>query len=281
MNIKVRAETVRKKNESLKKSSNRFLRRFLFIFCVGYLFFLASPFWMPDDYSGIKPTKIGSIVSANDRDVMLLSWVYCKEQKEMEIQIEINNVAIDGIDRYKWSVVDINKGFLDVIPIIETDDLVVLKVANVPRRWTEISLRMELKNEDKAKNNDFNTVKLYTSKKKIDRVNKIEKLGSLSEYKKRAIQTKIDTYEDNIATLEQDIKNEKSLICEAEKTIENLERNKKYQTENEILDTNERIARVKTEIENSEDKISDIKLEIQEFEEKITKQEEKRKLIGG
>ena len=46
-------------------------------------------------------------------------------------KIEINNTALDGTDQYLYTALERNKGYLDVKPVLETSDFVVLRITDL------------------------------------------------------------------------------------------------------------------------------------------------------
>lgn len=281
MDLILKEKIVNERNKSIKVNSNKFLIRFIIIFFVGYLFFFTSPFWMPLEYSDVRISKIGESIKANDREVTLSSLKYSEKQHMAEVIFEIDNSSIDGVNEYKWTCVDRNKGMFDVELIVETDNLVVLHIVNMPRRFSEISIRMDIKKGDEIKVDEFSTIKFYTSKKVIDRCSNIEERKGISSYKKEAIKNKISYFEDNIIGFEDEIKEQKQLIENAEITIKNLESKKTYQTEDEIIETDEKISQVESEISSCKDKIDEKEAQIKQNKEKIAKQKEHLEMLGG
>lgn len=260
-----------KKAKKLRGEKDRYLISLVAVFIIGYTIFFTSKLWMPPDKASIPATEIGTIVEANERRVTLISWNYDDEKRLMEVTIEITNTALDGIERYGWSAIEINKGRLIVEPVIEEDSFVVLRITGVPKKYEEISLRMRI--DDETGEEELADIKLYATKDSVT----IDDIGgklSSKEYKKKACLSKADIYSENIEELEDLIKEEKELIREAEKTIKNLEERKTQQAPSEVIETERSIAEIQNKMQNSQSSISQYESEIAELKEKIEMQME-------
>ncbi len=279
MNNKTREMAVKKEYDSIRKKGNRFLYGFLIIFVSGYLIFFTSPLWMPDDYLGVDVTEPGEVISGNDREVTMIAWTYSREQKEMEVVLEIANASLDGLERYDWTAFDAQKGRIRTETVTETDDFAVIRLLRVPDGFIEISLRMEA--PDKGESEDeFSMLRFYTSKKAVEKVSSI-KDRSLHDYRIYAADCKIRTYRGQIRELEDDSKKQQDLIAEAEEKIKNLKKDQKYQAEDEKAETDSLISQLTTQKDGFKDTIEENDRSIAELEEKIKLQEERRGKLGG
>ena len=253
---------------------DRYLLTLVAFIVVGYTFFLSSKLWMPPDEASVPATEIGYQVEANERRVSIVSWVYDEERREMEVMIDITNMSVDGINRYRWSAMEINSGRLQVEVIMEDNDFVVLHILKIPRRFEEISLRMGINSEDEVKREElFNDIRLYATK---DSVSYAEIKSDMTEtdYRIAACDAKIANFNIQIEETQALVENERNIISEAEVTINNLENSKAHQTSTEIEETNSAIAEVRNKKELSETAIVQYEKEIEDLKEKIAMQEE-------
>ena len=268
--LKFTEKIVRANNKKIKRDADRFLRIFLIVFIFGYLFFFSSTLWMPTDYTGVKASVIGKDIEGNDREVALSAWDFCEDQEMFEIVLEITNLSTDGINRYKWSVIDKTNGMMKVKPVIETDDLVVLHVQT--NSFTEVSLRMDSPADDE----DFETLRFYTTKKDVNRVGHIEKKDEAA-YRKIALDARIGYAEKCISSAKKEIEKQEEIIKNADKTISDLKEKQKFQTEEEKLDTDDKIAEIDTERQTAAEAIEDKQEEIKEQEKRIKMLKERKK----
>ena len=278
MNEGYREKSYSNKRKKIKKSGNRLLYSFIVIFLLGYGIFFSSKLWLKAPYEGVPITPIGKAVTEEDRVVTIDSWKYSKEDKKMEIIVTVENLSLDGIDSYKWSVKTAS-GSLNTKVVSENKDFTVLHVSDVPRRWTEVALVMEMKPEDKSKGSDFKLLKLYTNEKHVKAERHIKKKSTF-EYKKEQGNGKIDNYKNQLKELKKQKKSIESSINNADKKIKELTDDMKYQTGQEQMKTGEQISGFEGEKESLKEKLEDKKKEIKEMRDKIHIQEKLLKNIS-
>ena len=157
-NARANAAVYDQRRRKLKKRNKRYFQRIMITLIAFYAICLTSKMWLKNNYKNIDITPIGSVVSQNNREVTLISWSYCRDERKMEVLLGISNTAYDGNDTYEWSAEDKDAGSLKVTPIIEERNFVVLQLTDLPSRITVISLRM-----DQSKTQDFETIRLYAA----------------------------------------------------------------------------------------------------------------------
>ena len=248
------------KREKLERTGNRILKGFLIIFFLGYAVFFTSRLWLPTPYEGVAITPIGKSVTVEDRTLTIDSWKYSKEQREMEIIVEVNKTSLDSVNTYNWSVATAT-GKLDTKAVHESKDIVVLKVTNVPRRWTELALNMSLKQEDMNKGLEFSSLKVYTNDKHVDFVKKI-KHKSTKGYLREAYLSKIEGYKAQLK------------ITNADKMIKDLTDKMQYQTSSDQQKTGDEISNISSERDSLNDRLKEKDAEIKEMQQRIDIQKE-------
>ena len=249
-----------------KKSSGinlKFIIPIGIILC-GYLFFFTSRWWMPVGSNVSYHTALGTTQNWNDREITLIRWDYCEKDRSMEIELDIQNHSFDGINTYVASAADINEGYIDIEKIVEEPDWVIIKLSNLPKRWSEISLRLGMSEED----ND--PCKVYTN---IVKVNQVDKLGknSISEYRIQRFNIEIENYNQEISQKEQNIEKIKKTNENIQQEILRLEENKKYETEQQIASTDEVINSARTQLNLNNESITENEKDITEIEQRIGK----------
>ena len=260
------------KREKLERTGNRILKGFLIIFFLGYAVFFTSRLWLPTPYEGVAITPIGKSVTVEDRTLTIDSWKYSKEQREMEIIVEVNKTSLDSVNTYKWSVATAT-GKLDTKAVHESKDIVVLKVTNVPRRWTELALNMSLKQEDMNKGLEFSSLKVYTNDKHVDFVKKI-KHKSTKGYLREAYLSKIEGYKAQLKTLRKERAAIKTKITNADKMIKDLTDKMQYQTSSDQQKTGDEISNISSERDSLNDRLKEKDAEIKEMQQRIDIQKE-------
>lgn len=237
-------EIVSETREKLKKEQNKILIGFAIIFLVGYTFFFTSNLWMPRSYEDARVTEIGSSIEANERKITLISWTYCEEKHTMEVVLEIVNTSLDGIEEYLFTAYDKDEGRCEVEKRIDKSDLVVLDISKVPSRWTSISLRMNAESGNtNTETENFDTIRLYTSKRVIDRVDDISP-KSEKEYRTISCNLKIEKFNEEIEVALSEIKECEETISSADKRIDELNAKLEYETKDEKAETLSQIASI-------------------------------------
>lgn len=278
-NRKMKEVLLLQNKQKLEQYQARFLHVCLFVLVGGYLFFFSSPFWMPPDYSGVTASRIGEEQQAENRTIRLMKWDYCETQQNMEVILEIDSQAIDGIEHYTYRVMERNQGMVTATPVIERADLVVLHLENLPRKWAELSLQMRLpESKASAMNESGELGRFYTTRKDVHRVKKIE-VQAPRQYEREVIEQTIQIHVQEIQSCEQRIAAEKQTISEAEETIRDLRSELKFETETEQLETQEQIHSVEAEEQAARERIQEQEQTIRELQEQNRLLKEKEKTI--
>lgn len=267
MNDKLNEERYRMREEKIKKSSDRLLYGFLIFFAAGYLIFFTSTLWLPTTYTGVDAKPLGTVVSENNRDITIDKWDYSKEQKMMEILIEIDDYSIDGLHDYNWTVFTVD-GKLNTEVVVSDDELVVLRAYKVPKRWKEAKVVMDISDADKVTGTEFTPVTIYTNDKIVTEVSEIKE-QDLQGYKVAAYTNRIEVTKQNIATAEQELAEINSQIAEAESNIKALQEKMEFQTESERADSQERITGFNSQIGSLTNQKEEKEAEIADLKEKI------------
>lgn len=259
------------------KNKNKYLICFFLIFVIGYSLFFTSKIWMPTK-KGNMDTHIGEIIEKNGHEVSILSWEYLEKNNEMEIYLYKNNKTADGIENFKYTALDKNKGDLKSKTVYEDNELAVIHLINVPKRWKNISLRIDIKNNINKNTDNFETIKLYKLKENVKKVSDRNafKFKSEKEYKIRVCNLKTKIIYKKIENIR---KNNSKLNHQLEKCddkILELEEKAKYMTDEEKLDNTNVIAEIRNEKTAFQTKIFDNQNEIRELENKIIIQKKKK-----
>lgn len=265
MDTKLKEEAYFQKKERIRKKGNRFLFFFMLVFLCGYTFFLTSPYWLPPVYQGVSPAVIGKPMEENQREITVSSWQYSEKQQLLEVIIEINNLSLDGINRYKWTARD-KKGRLKSRTVLETDKLVVIQV-KLKKDWTEAAIHMNLLSKDNGKTK-FDPFSFYVNDKVVKNVGHIGK-QTKEGYMAICYESKIESYRGEIRKLKKKIRKEEQGIREADKKIKELKKESKYQSEDEKEKSTTTIKTIEDEKEKFEAEIEEYCKDIEEFNTKI------------
>ena len=264
-------DLIKEKNMKIKRSSNRLLIGVFVVFIFSYFIFFTSLQWMPTAYKDINVTKLGSVIEGNDRKITLLEWDYSERENKMEIVMDMQNMSVDGINDYEFIAVERNKGNLNTKIVFEDTTMFVVEITEIPRKFAEISLRMESKNKDE----EFIPIKLYTSKKDVSKVDSIPKKSS-KEYSQAACDSRIKIAKDEISSELVKIKENKTIITNAEAQIEKIKQSEKFQTDEEKMASLEALSKLKNDIQNAKVKIEDYENNVRQLNDKIEMQKAKK-----
>lgn len=264
MNTRANSEIYDQRRKKLKRRNKRYFQRIMIALIAFYSIFFTSNIWLRSDYSNIDITPIGNVVTGNNREVTLISWNYCSDDKKMEILLGISNTSYDGNDTYAWTAEDRATGSLTVNPIIQTRTFVVLQLVNLPSRISVISLRM-----DNPDIKEFETLRIYGDpKRNITSVSSIQEKTE-NEYHVQQLQSEINIVTQNIENLQEEINTNQEKIQNLNYAIKEAENDLQYQTTSEIESTNQKISSLRSQKKGLADIIDNNKSKIQELQQKI------------
>ncbi len=271
---KINDAIIAERNEKVKRGGNRMLASLLALFIGGYFFFFSSNVWMPPAYEDITVTPLGSTLEQSSRRITLLSWTWDEETRKQEIMLDIKNASTDGVDAYRYEAKDINKGTLDIEVVCQAPDFVVLRLVDVPGRWTELSLRIMLPDEEAAEGEEekLAVIKMYTTKEAVARAGIGEK-QSEAAYRSQACDIRIASINRQIDQTLAEIKESKETIANAKERIEQLKAEKAWQTESEQAETLSMITELQGDIAAADSDQEEAGREIKELQEQIRLQE--------
>lgn len=269
MKIIEKGKVLLQSKEKSKARYNRYMFILISFFIVGYGFFFSTKFWYQDMKDVVPATKIGTIKNWEKREVQLVSWKYSDKQKTMEIQLAITNKSYDGIDDYKITALEKNKGFLNTKVVLKEEDFWVVQITNIPKGWSEVSLRIDKTVED------GNTCKFYANKFKVENVEDLPNLTA-NEYMIARLDSLIDSYNDKIEKLEKDIKAQEKIIANCNEDIQKYKDDEEFQTDQEIQETEKMISDAQNNIATANTQIQSDNENIQEYQKRIALTEEKK-----
>lgn len=232
---------------------------FMAIFFFGYLFFLTSNYFMPNSakyYSQMHSNQV-----LYNRTFTLLSWIYSEAEGEMEIMFTINNLSYDGINEYNVFARDRIKGEIQSHIIVQDTDLMVVRIDEVPKSFTDILLSISLDQLD-------DEIRFYTNNQMVQRVEQMPAL-SLNAYRIRRIELNNAYYQEEIDSYELEISETKSKLENAQKTLNDLMESVTYKTDNEIAEIQNNMSKVRSDIMSLQNSIQELELLIDEKEQQI------------
>ena len=247
--------------EKRLRHKNFIIRAFLVVLIAGYGFFFTSSLWGKQDV--IQATPYAKVITDHDRDMTLDTWKYDEAQNLMEVQISIQNNAMDGYDKYTYKAIDREHGFLSVDPILETADLVVLQF-HVQPSWQSLSVQIYF--PDEIADGDFRS--FYMNRAAVQSVDKIETLTETG-YRIEKYERDITYTEDAIKDAQAEIEDNNERIRTYEQEIQAIQNDLIYQTAREQENSQHLIDTATSNIEQLNRDNTSIEEEIKEDQEKI------------
>lgn len=263
----LKEESLELKKKNIKNYTNKRLYVFLIVSCVLYVFFFSTNFIFPPTFRGVEVLSPGEKVEAEGRTLTLLSWVYSEKEKKMEALLMIDNLSLDGLEKYTWEIRDKDSN-KKVDIVLERNNLVVLDIYDIKKDYTELKLTMSKRDEDKKVSSTFRELYFYTSKKVIRNVDHISK-KTYEEYLNDASNTLIDGYKKEIKKLEKEIEDKQLKIGKAKEKINEIEKEEKYMTESEKKEAAEKILGISDKKKEYEDEKSECEKKVKELNKKI------------
>lgn len=247
--------------EKKLQHKNFIIRAFIIFLFLGYGFFFTSTLW--GDNEAVKATPYADVIIKHDRNLTLDTWKYSKDQNLMEVQLSIQNNALDGYDQYTFKAIDKEHGFLTVDPILEAPDLIVLQF-HVPSSWQSLSLQLYF--PDEVASGDFQS--FYMNRESVESVSEIKTLSE-NGYRIEKCKRDITYTEKAIQEAQKKIEDNNNRILTYEQEIQTIENDMIYQTSKEQENSQHLIDTAKSNIDQLNRNITSTQDSIKENQEKI------------
>lgn len=153
----------------------------------------------------------------------------------MEIDLDVANKSYDGINKYKFSAMDLKENKLKCDVMIEEEDWIVLRISDIPKRWSDVSLRMEMPD------GTGDRLKLYTNVVDVERVTELKSMDK-NGYKTQKFNIEISNMQKEVESDNKQIDKLNNEIAEVQKEIERINKEKIYQTDKEKTESDSLIA---------------------------------------
>lgn len=256
---------VEKIKKLFRRKGDKSLKIFIAFFVIGYIFFFTSNYIFPHIYRNIEVARIGDIKNLEEYVLTLNSWDYIKEEDAFEIIFEVDNHTLVDDVKYKFTLRDKEEIYNTKIHKIIDKELIIVRAYDISSRWKEVTLDIEIgKRIGNINMNDKRVTKVNNLKDRSDK-----------EYKAYAIKSKIKGMEINIDDLTKESKEIEKKMLYAYNKLDDLEKKKEMQTENEKKTTDLGKSKLASELEHLKADIDEIMLQIEEYKQKIEIQKEK------
>lgn len=218
-------------------------------------------------------TKIGVTNLWEDREVTINRWQYSKTQQLMEIDLDVANKSYDGINKYKFSAMDLKGNNLKCEVMIEEDDWIVLRISDIPKRWSDVSLRMEMPD------GTGDRLKLYTNVVDVERVTELKSMDK-NGYMAQKFNIEISNMQKEVKSNNKQIDKLNNEIAEVQKEIERINKEKIYQTDKEKTESDTLIAEANSTITSKQKDIQELMADIDEINKRIDMKNKEKSDLG-
>lgn len=270
---------------------------FLSAFAVlGMMFFVFSNKLYSNNNTQIRSTTINEMQKTNTLNSKIISRKYNPLSKTVEFIIYTDDVGNIDNKQLQFEL----REQQNPSKIIETryqhiDSNYYVIFAKVPKNWEVLSLSIgyqndtldtieEAKKDDKKSENNtkfsykstlLSVVRIYSDRDDIKEDSLLKEKKS-DKYFEEIIDIEIDFLSENIKEFSSILDGEYKTISDAKSKINELESDKKYQTESEQNQTDINISKLNSLINSSNSTIENTTKSIKELEEKIEKLREKK-----
>ncbi|MDN5389941.1 hypothetical protein QMZ64_21360 [Bacillus sp. LB7] len=282
--------------QKIKLTKNKKSASYLVIALVGmmvFVFLLTSKITLWDDTPILQTPFNEKVEGLSDNAVVLKEWEYNPKKELMEVIIKADSkggIANDNLTFFAKEKQNPMKK-IPVEVVAQYDDMYVLHINKIPTDYKVVGIVITEKEQDEAVNlghlysvdlfaenqeteknveNDIASVTIYGDYRKVKVNNKLKTLTK-EEYLVKGIKEEISTKKEEKQKIDQMIPEQRQLIGKTKAEINELEENKKYQTEKEKLDTDSVIANKKEEINKAETAIEQLTNTSKDYADKIEK----------
>lgn len=238
----------------------------LIIVSLIYIFFFTSKFTLPNPITTkSETTKLGEKYSYSDnRSYTLLSCEYSKKNKELELVLDLENNSYDNVNGYYYAATVLGaSNKVEIEEVLNEQLLAVYRIKNL-KDFDEVTFMLAPKIDDIDSVTDEDTAFITLNKYNVENVDYITSKDK-EDYLLIRLEKGIENYEKKIKKLQKEIdelvEQKYSLISDNRE----LEGNKKYLTEDEITNAQNKQQENKNMIKDIEVNIKNKNYELEEL----------------
>lgn len=251
----------------------------LIVISLIFVAFFTSKLYLPPKVSEEESSINKKIEFSNDREVTVLSAVYDKEAKQVELMFVFNNGAGDGVNDYYYAIDGMGyPGFssskIEIKEILD-DPLCTVVVLDNVRFFKELDFYLAPKlSSDIGKIKDEDTATLVFTKNNLT-TGRIYN-NSREEYITDRLDISINTLEKKIAYHEKKIDSYNKKIINLQKENDNLKESLKMITGEEYNTAVDNISTNKSNISDYEESIIKCNIYIEDYQAQIEQLKENK-----
>ncbi|ODV48157.1 MULTISPECIES: hypothetical protein [Bacillus subtilis group] len=280
---------------TIKLTKNRKSSFYLIVALVGLtvgLFLFTSKITLWDDTPILQTEFNDKLQGLNNSSVVLKEWQYNPDKKLMEITIKaasVDGTPVNNLTFYAKEKQNPQKK-IPVEVVTQYEDAYVLHIKNIQPDYQVVGVviaenvdksnlsvnQLTFSDTDNAnvqEENDqreLSSVTIYGDYRKV-KVNPNLKTLTKKEYEIRGIKEDISVNEKEKRKIDTTLPEQKEYIEQLNEEIKTIEKDKKYQTNEEQIESNATIKNKQEEIENVNLNIQKLKERSKEYGEKIEK----------
>lgn len=284
MNINSLTENAEKKQNYLKNKSV-FIGIFVVVISCIFVFMFASPYIFKRSADQMYFTETGKEIEiGSGHTVMIESWQYSKDNKEMEVVLSFNNTSYDGIDTYKYSALsrdDSNKTQqLKTETLYESSFFSVIKISQL-KNFTEVRLSVSYDTSpllSRDKEQQTNSAALFTNINKVEMVDEFAERDIITLYSEK-LDNQIREINLNISDLQSDINEYKEIQNNILEKVAEIRENQQYMTDTETAASEQQIQNYENSYNEYSSNIEDLESQIDEYSSQIAERKNKQEQL--
>ena len=250
-----------------KRRSDFFLRAFVAIYILGYIFFFSSPYFFPKVYRGVEVAYPGEMIAMEGYMFTLDAWDYAKTEDAFEIILSVKNLSLEENPEYHVMLRSGNTSYKSKIEKNIGGNLLVIRANGIPKRWTEIMMTLRAGKKSST---------IWMNDKTVRKVDRIEERTE-EEYQRYAITSRISGIQNHVEEEKEEVQSLSDTIISSQKRMEDMMRDKEGEDvgEKEKEEIQKNISSLSSSIESLKGTIDEKMIEIAEEEKRIKVLEEK------
>ncbi|HEY8890175.1 MAG TPA: hypothetical protein VIM70_07945 [Clostridium sp.] len=289
-------------NTSVKHNKSLFYYISFIIIIIMYFIFFNANSILPDN-STVMNSSLGKEVNAGSTKLSINRWEHNKDKNFMEVELSYKDSGDYIATKLNFSAkAKVNvKQKLAVKTILNTDDIYIVRIENIPENYEAIALKVSQNSSsnsnvsidpsnittddfnsntaDESASNDNNVIKnnsttIYCDYRKV-KINNNLKSETQNDYIINITKSEISNINKEIVSINNNIKNNENLINMANEKITSLNSQYKYEIQEEQTNTNQKINSYKSKIVDSEQQNATLKITKSSLIEKINKLDQK------
>lgn len=237
--------------------------------------FLTSKMWLPDA-SKIQQSEIGTKASTSPiTELTLTSWEYNPELRFMEITISIQDTKNLNRSEFTSTAKISQSKSLPCEIVIKENGLMIVHITNVPKNFKVVSLWIDQKENSIIGAEQHKSVNFKCDYRKVITNNQLN-IKNQQQYLLQTIDNEIAMINKKMDEIKQSIQEKRQQINQLQKDIVIIESDIKYQTQDEINNSQKAMDNKKQDIEFIQNQITTAEKNIFSLSEKLIKLNQKR-----